>query len=122
MSFKHPGQRNDEKRGPFDHLAEYVSNFTGSPLFFGLVLLLGVAWGVAYATGASDALKHLLEGLMAFLSLLLLVILKNAERRAELAIHEKLDALVNDRLEARGEPDIDALAELRRAHQLHDEV
>jgi low affinity Fe/Cu permease len=122
VAVKHPADRTAEKRSWFDRLAEGISNLTGSPFFFAAVLLLGAGWVLAYVLGASDSVKHLLEGTMAFFSLVLVVILKNSELRAELAIQEKLDALLGAELAARGERSIDADAELREARGLHDEV
>lgn len=114
----------DRKRSRFDAAAEVVSNATSTPVFFALVLLIGLAWGAAYAFGASDSLKHLLEGLMAFLSLVLVAILKNSERRAEGALHIKLDALLAAELGREGHETGEhaVVDELREARGKHDEV
>ena len=112
--FDHPA---DKERTRFDELAEQISNATSTPVFFALVLLLGGIWGVAFAIGASESVKHFLEGLMAFLSLLLVAILKNSERRAEGVMHQKLDALLAAELGVE-----DAESELREALGKHDEV
>ncbi len=119
--FEHPAE---QERTRFDAIAEQASNATSSPFFFGLVLLLGAAWGVSYAVGASDSLKHLLEGAMAFLSLVLVAILKNSERRAEGAVHLKLDALLAAELGRRGHDtgEQSVVEELREARGKHDEV
>lgn len=115
----HPAK---QERTRFDAAAEFVSNATSTPVFFGLVLLLGLGWAGAYLTGASDAVKHLLEGAMAFLSLVLVAILKNSERRAEGALHIKLDALLAAEMDRRDGVDRDVEAELGEALGKHDEV
>ena len=118
---EHPAQ---QERSRFDAIAEFVSNATSTPVFFVLVLLLGGAWIGAYAVGASDALKHFLEGAMAFLSLVLVAILKNSERRAEGALHIKLDALLAAELGRHGHEtgEHTVVEELREARGKHDEV
>jgi low affinity Fe/Cu permease len=118
---EHPAE---QERTRFDRIAEFVSNATSTPVFFALVMLLGLAWGGAYAFGGSDALKHFLEGAMAFLSLVLVAILKNSERRAEGALHIKLDALLAAELQRQGHDTGEhaVVDELREARGKHDEV
>ena len=118
---EHPAE---QERTRFDAIAEQASNGTSTPVFFGLVLLLGAGWGAAYVLGASDALKHFLEGAMAFLSLVLVAILKNSERRAEGAVHLKLDALLAAELGRHGYEtgEHEVVEELREARGKHDEV
>ncbi len=118
---EHPGE---QERTRFDAIAEQASYATSTPVFFALVMLLGAAWGASYALGASDALKHFLEGAMAFLSLVLVAILKNSERRAEGAVHLKLDALLAAELARRGHEtgEHGVIDELREARGKHDEV
>jgi low affinity Fe/Cu permease len=116
---EHPAE---QERTRFDEVAEQASNATSTPVFFATVVLLGAAWVAAYAVGASDAVKHFLEGSMAFLSLVLVAILKNSERRAEGAVHLKLDALLAAELDRRGLREGDVTEELREARGKHDEV
>lgn len=123
VSVKHPADLGAERR-PFDRFAEAASNFTSNPPFFVFCFALGLAWMAAYALGGSDSLKHFLEGSMAFVALIVIAVLKNSEKRAEHAMHEKLDALTAAMLDERGkEPaDEDADRQLEHAHRLHDEV
>ena len=118
---EHPAE---QERTRFDAIAEQASNATSTPVFFGLVVLLGGAWVASYALGASDAVKHFLEGAMAFLSLVLVAILKNSERRAEGAVHLKLDALLAAELRRHGHEtgEHEVVEELREARGKHDEV
>lgn len=45
MAFRHPAERTEDEagRGRFERLAEAASNFTASPLFYGVCLLLVAA-------------------------------------------------------------------------------
>lgn len=98
-----------------------ASNFTSSPWFFGICTLLVAGWIGSYIVGASEAVKVFLGSAMTAVTLFLVALIKNAERRAEHAIQEKLDALIQARYdESRGrEPDSGAL---EAALELHDEV
>lgn len=93
MTFHHPAERSGQRRGWFARLAEQGSNFTSSPVFFSVCLVLIAA---AVAVHASDVpLKWQIAAgdAMTAVTLLLLALLKNAERRAELAVQRKLDAI-----------------------------
>jgi low affinity Fe/Cu permease len=117
VSLKHPA---DDRRGSFDELAERASNFTSSPTFFALCVLVVGVWGASFAL--SDA-AHLAAGdLMAAVTLLLVALLKNAERRAEGAVQQKLDAIAAALLEQRKGNTTAAQEDLGEAIGLHDEV
>jgi low affinity Fe/Cu permease len=117
MSLKHPAE---DTRGRFDELAEGASNFTSSPTFFALCLLVVAAWGASFALG--DAAHHAAGDLMAAVTLLLVALLKNAERRAEGAVQQKLDAIAAALLEQRKGNTTAAQDDLAEAVGLHDEV
>jgi hypothetical protein len=82
VSVKHPTERGSEGRTLFDRAAEAASNFSSSPTFFTVCGLLVAAWAASYLLGASDTLHHVLADGMAALTLMLVALLKNAERRA----------------------------------------
>lgn len=119
----HPVDRGEEgQRTLFDRLAEAASNWTSSPAFFALCIVLVALWAGSYALGSSDTLKHLLGEVLAAVTLLLLALLKNAERRAEHAMQEKLDAIAGG-LRKLAAGDVEgADRQLREAEGLHDEV
>jgi low affinity Fe/Cu permease len=121
MPFTHPADRQADGRSRFDHAAEAASNLTSSPGFFAFVAALGLVWAASYALGFSSELRHGLAEAMTLLSLLIVTILKNSERRAERAMHVKLDALLAAELESRGEAP-DPRPELTSARGVHDEV
>ena len=98
---KHPTERGTEGRTLFDRSAEAASNFSSSPMFFTLCGLLVAAWAVSYLLVSSDTVHHVLADAMAAVTLLLVALLKNAERRAEHAIQAKLDRLAEAMLAER---------------------
>ncbi|MCX4744927.1 low affinity iron permease family protein [Kitasatospora sp. NBC_01287] len=100
MTFQHPARKRDDgKRGRFEEFAELASNFTSSPFFALLCLaLVGVFVGV-HAAGLAMEWQLLAGDAMGAVTLLLLALLKNAERRAEHAVQRKLDAIASALLE-----------------------
>ena len=119
---KHPTERGSEGRTLFDRAAEAASNFSSSPMFFAVCGVMVAAWAGSYLLGASDTLHHVLADSMAELTLLLVALLKNAERRAEHAIQGKLDRLAEAMLAERREHMDDGAEELEEAVGMHDEV
>jgi low affinity Fe/Cu permease len=117
VSTKHPAE---DERGTFEELAERASNFTSSPAFFGGCALLVALWAASFAAG--DTAHHVAGDLMAAVTLLLLALLKNAERRAEHAVQQKLDAIAAALLEQRKGNETAAQDDLAQAIGLHDEV
>jgi low affinity Fe/Cu permease len=103
-------------------VAEWASNFTSSPTFFGLCFALVAAWAASFATDANQTLENLLGYGMAAVSLLLLARVKNSERRAEHAIQQKLDAIAKSLLHQSGGDAEEARADLERVVGIHDEV
>ena len=122
MSVKHPAERGSEGRTLFDRAAEAASNFASSPTFFAICGLLVAAWAASYLVASSDTLHHVLADAMAALTLLLVALLKNAERRSEHAIQGKLDRLAEAMLAERREHMDDGTDKLEDAVGMHDEV
>ncbi len=122
MSTQHPSERGDEGRSWFDRTAEAASNLTSSPAFFGFCVALIAVWVLSYPLGWSADVKDLLGYGLAAVSLMLLALLKNAERRAEYAIQRKLDAIAAALLHQREGDSREAQEDLRRAIGIHDEV
>jgi low affinity Fe/Cu permease len=132
MSTKHPVERGDEEgRGFFDSLAERASNFMSSPAFFALCSLLVVAWIASYAAGWSTDVRAFLGETLAAVTLAIVALIKNAERRAEHAVQFKLDAIAAALLEMHrdgdeddddDEDDVEAIEDLERAIGRDEEV
>ncbi|EDX25948.1 hypothetical protein [Streptomyces sp. Mg1] len=91
----------DGQVGRFEKLAELASNFTSSPVFSLLCGLLVLGFVAVHVAGLPTEWQHLAGDAMAAVSLLLLALLKNAERRAEHAVQRKLDAIAAVVLELR---------------------
>ncbi len=119
MIVRHPAEGG---RGSFDRFAEAASNLTSSLLFYVFCLaLVGFFIGV-HATGSSVAWQLLAGDLMTAVTLLLLALLKNSERRAERAIQRKLDAIAAALLEQDEGETRKAQEDLRRAIRMDEEV
>ncbi|MCC9305756.1 hypothetical protein LN042_01305 [Kitasatospora sp. RB6PN24] len=99
MTVRHPAERSRHGRGPFEHLAEAASNFTGSPLFYLICTLLVAAFVIVHALGLPLSAQLAAGDAMTAVTLLLIALLKNSERRAEHAIQRKLDAIASAVLE-----------------------
>ncbi|MEU3909775.1 hypothetical protein [Streptomyces sp. NPDC029721] len=94
MTFEHPAKKTGTgRRNRFERLAELASNFTSSAAFLLLCATLVAGFAAVHLAGLSMEWQHLAGDAMGALSLLLLALLKNSERRAEHAIQRKLDAI-----------------------------
>ncbi|MER5356300.1 low affinity iron permease family protein [Kitasatospora sp. NPDC002551] len=102
MTFQHPARRREDgRRGRFEQFAELASNLTSSPAFAVFCLVLVALFVAVHAAGLSTEWQILAGDAMTAVTLLLLAMLKNAERRAEHAIQRKLDAIARAMLEQR---------------------
>lgn len=100
MTFQHPARRSEDgRRGRFEQLAELASNFTSSPVFALFCLLLVAGFVAVNVAGLSTEWRLVVGDAMGAVTLLLLAMLKNSERRAEHAIQRKLDAIARAMLE-----------------------
>ncbi len=123
MSLKHPVDRGEAgRRGRFDRFAQVASYFTSSPVFFGICVLLVMAWLGGYVFGAGDRYEQAAGTALTATTLLLLALLKNTELRAEAAIQAKLDALATGMLEAIRSEGQKADPMLERAIGIDEEV
>ncbi|MEU9104385.1 hypothetical protein AB0D54_08445 [Streptomyces xanthophaeus] len=100
MKTQHPAKKNAEGEvGPFERLAEHASNLTSSASFAVFCVLLVVGFVAVHLAHLPMEWQHLAGDAMAAVSLLLLALLKNSERRAEHAVQRKLDAIAGALLE-----------------------
>ncbi|MBH5338101.1 low affinity iron permease family protein [Streptomyces pactum] len=121
MVVRHPAERTEGK-GRFERLAEAASNFTSSPLFHGICLVLVAFFVVTHAAGMGQTWMFLAGDLMTAVTLLLLALLKNSERRAEHAVQRKLDAIAAALLEQHEGRTVRAHDDLRRAIGMDEKV
>ncbi len=122
MSAQHPVDRGGEGRGFFEHVAERASNVFSSPSFFAICVVLVVAWTLSYPLGWSSDVKFFLGDLLGAVTLAIVALLKNAERRAEHAVQFKLDAIAAALLEMHRGTDEGAAGDLERAIGRHEDV
>ncbi|AUY47910.1 low affinity iron permease family protein [Streptomyces sp. CB01881] len=120
MTLSHPADRSDGGRGQFERLAEVASNFTSSPTFALFCVMLVAAFIVVHAAGLSAEWQILVGDTMTAITLLLLALLKNAERRAEHAVQRKLDAIAAALLETHEGHEGKAQSELRKAIRMEE--
>ncbi len=120
---RHPTERG-EGRSRFDLAAEIASNLASSSFFFSVCLLIAAAWAVGLIVGLPSETESDLVGAMAALTLLLVALLKNSERRAERAMQLKLDAIAAALLDRQGDGSMDRAThtELEDAVRLHEEL
>ncbi|MFK0255182.1 low affinity iron permease family protein [Streptomyces sp. NPDC090445] len=103
MTLRHPAKRARENRAArFEKLAELASNFTSSAAFSVFCMALVAAFAAVHVLHLPIEWQHLVGDSMGAVSLLLLALLKNSERRAEHAIQRKLDAIAAALLEQQG--------------------
>jgi low affinity Fe/Cu permease len=122
MTTKHPVEAGGEGRGFFEEASERASNVLSSPLFFATCIVMVVAWVLSYALGWSDHLRFFLGDLLGAVTLAIVALLKNAERRAEAALQFKLDAIAAALLEMARDSDEGAAEDLERAIGRHEDV
>lgn len=104
MSLQHPAMKKTGGGiGRFEKLAELASNFTSSAPFSMLCVLLVAGFVAVHLAHLSMEWQHLAGDAMAAVSLLLLALLKNSERRAEHAIQRKLDAIAGALLDQKSD-------------------
>jgi low affinity Fe/Cu permease len=123
VSAQHPTERGEPgRRGAFDRFAESASNFTSSPVFFAVCIMLVGLWLFTHVFGVATEWQHISGDTLAAVALLLLALLKNSELRAEHAIQSKLDAIASALLEQREGKTHEAHDDLQRAIGMHEEV
>lgn len=120
-------RKKDDGRGPFEKFVEAVYHQVSRAPFFVVILAGLLAWAVSYPLWASTTKWELaLHTGSSVLSLLLLVLLENAGRRAEETAQEKLNVLaeaLSDLMASRAQDDPgleDAVHRLREAVGLEE--
>ncbi|MEU6866636.1 hypothetical protein ABZ924_25810 [Streptomyces sp. NPDC046876] len=124
MTFRHPAERSNgkDRKGRFERLAELASNFTSSAVFSVLCVILVAGFLAVHAAGLPIEWQHLAGDSIGAVSLLLLALLKNTERRAEHAIQRKLDAIASALLEQQEGRQGDAHEDLEEAIRMEERL
>lgn len=115
----------DQRRGWFDELASRVEEFVSRDIFFLILVVLIALWAPSYFLFHSSHHWYLTLVIPTeILTLLMVALLANHDRRTEQALHRKVDALATalaDMIEASGADDAsEHAAELRAAVGLED--
>jgi hypothetical protein len=102
------------ERSRFDHFAETASGFVSRAGFFTVSLVAVIIWLPTILLFQSiDTWQLVINTLTSVLAFLLIALLQNSERRYDLALHEKIDAIaagLADLMEYQRDPDPDRLA------------
>lgn len=87
----------------FDRFADWVEGRVASGLFFAMCVLLIVIWLPSFLLIPNlDTWQLIINTLTTIVTFLLVALLQNSTRRNELAVHQKLDAV----LEALGRSEV----------------
>jgi low affinity Fe/Cu permease len=120
-------RRTHSGRGPFEQFVERTYMFVSGPLFFFVCVAIVVAWLISVPLFHDlKSWQVAIHTVASVLTLLLLVLLENASRRAEEAAQEKLNVIaeaVAALMDSRGRDDpdlLDAAEKLRDAVGLEE--
>ncbi len=87
-------KHHDDRPGAFDRLADRVSKLTGQALFFAFCLGLVLVWLPSYLLfGNVDTWQLVINTVTTIVTFLLVALLQNTQRRTEVALHRKLNAI-----------------------------
>jgi low affinity Fe/Cu permease len=105
------------RNGFFDRFAEAASELASHARFFVACVLLVAVWAPSYFLfGNLDTWQLVINTATTIVTFLMVALLQNAQRRSDVAMHEKLNALADglaDFMEHSGSDDV-ALQEDRR--------
>ncbi|WP_055590085.1 low affinity iron permease family protein [Streptacidiphilus griseoplanus] len=122
MTFRHPAERGGTRRGAFERFAELASNFTSSPAFSVFCVLLVGAFVAVHVLRLPVEWQLAAGDAMTAVTLLLLALLKNAERRAEHTVQRKLNALAAALLAQQSGDHDTARTELEQAIGMEEKI
>lgn len=83
----------EEQRSWFDEAAEKASGVISGAPFFVLCVVLVVAWLPTLPLMGSEPAQFLLQTVIAVVTLLMVAMLQNSQKRSENAVNIKLDAI-----------------------------
>ncbi len=84
------------KKNTFDRLADKVSDFTAKSWFFAACVMLVVLWGPTNFFMNIDTAQLLINTPTTIVTFLLVGLSQNTQRRDTKALHDKLDALLEE--------------------------
>ncbi|MFG2895203.1 hypothetical protein [Streptomyces sp. NPDC048248] len=121
MTTHHPAERSGTGCGWVAAFSERASNVTSSPLFYVLCVFLVLGLVAVHLAHLPVPWLIFAGDVMAAISLLLLTLLKNIERRDARAVQRKLDAIAAAMLEQHEGASHTAADELRRAIRMKEQ-
>jgi low affinity Fe/Cu permease len=87
-------RKKSDGRGPFEKFVEGVNQQVSSAPFFLLIIVIIVGWLASFPLWSSSKdWQYAIHTISSVISLMLLVLLENAGRRSQEAVHEKLNVL-----------------------------
>lgn len=90
------GAETDSHNGAFDRFAEAASEVASHARFFVACVLLVVLWAPSYFLfGNVDTWQLVINTATTIVTFLMVALLQNAQRRSDVAMHRKLDALAD---------------------------
>lgn len=114
-------RKKTDGRGPFEKFVEAVNQVVSRAPFFAVILVAVGIWAASYPLWSSTTKWELaLHTAAAVLSLLLLVLLENAGRRAQETAQEKLNVIaeaLSDLMSSRAQEDPDLEDSVRRLRE-----
>lgn len=88
--------RHRRRNGLFDRFAESASEVASHARFFGACVLLVAVWAPSYFLfGNVNTWQLVINTATTIVTFLMVALLQNAQRRSDVAMHEKLDALAD---------------------------
>lgn len=121
MTTEHPADRGGTGRDLFAAFSERASNVTGSPLFSALCVLLLLGMVAMHLLHLPLPWLIFAGDVLAAVSLFLLALLTNTERRDARAVQRKLDAIAAALLEQREGATHTAADELQRVIRMEED-
>ena len=87
---------NNSRNGQFDRFAGAASEFASHARFFVACVLLVVIWAPSYFLfGSVNTWQLVINTATTIVTFLMVALLQNAQRRSDVAMHRKLDALAD---------------------------
>ncbi len=107
----------DSRDGAFDRFAEAASEVASHARFFVACVLLVLLWAPSYFVfGNVDTWQLVINTATTIVTFLMVALLQNAQRRSDVAMHRKLDALADglaDFMEHAAPDDADLQADMQ---------
>jgi low affinity Fe/Cu permease len=86
----------DRRTDPFDRFAEATTRFVSQSAFFTICVVATLIWiPTIFLFESVDTWQLVMNTVVSVLAFVLIALLQNSERRYDIALHYKIDALAN---------------------------